>query len=71
MKTIWIDGRPLILIKLHKNKMATVSDGHRNFTAHWDDIDLTHYCYACGEKAERSVCRRCEVKEMDRMENKT
>ena len=31
----------------------------------WDEVDLTHYCYVCGEVSERSVCKRCEVKEMD------
>ena len=62
---VWVNGIKLILVRLLKGERAVVSNGYKNWVVDWDEVDLTHYCYVCGEVSERSVCKRCEVKEMD------
>ena len=62
---VWVNGIKLILVRLLKGERAVVSNGYKNWIVDWDEVDLTHYCYVCGEVSERSVCKRCEVKEMD------
>ena len=67
---VWVGGIKLILVRLLKNERAIVSDGYKNWAVNWNDIDLTHYCYVCGEESNRSVCKRCEVIEMTNMEKR-
>ena len=62
---VWVNGIKLILVRLLKGERAVVSNGYKNWVVDWDEVDITHYCYVCGEESERSVCKRCEVKEMD------
>ena len=60
---VWVNGVKLILVRLLK--------GYKNWVVDWDEVDITHYCYVCGEVSERSVCKRCEVKEMDNIYKNT
>lgn len=62
---VWVNGNKLILVRLLKGERAVVSNGYKNWVVDWDEVDLTHYCYVCGEESDVSVCKRCEVKEMD------
>lgn len=54
-----------MLVRLLKGERAVVSNGYKNWVVDWDEVDLTHYCYVCGEVSDISVCKRCEIKEMD------
>ena len=62
---IWVNGIKLILVRLLKGERAVVSNGYKNWVVDWDEVEFTHYCYVCGEVSDISVCKRCEVKEMD------
>ena len=62
---IWVNGIKLILVRLLKGERAVVSNGYKNWTVDWDEIELIHYCYVCGEESDLSVCKRCEIKGMD------
>ena len=68
---VWVNGIKLILVRLLKGERAIVSNGYKNWVVDWDEVDLTHYCYVCGEESEISVCKRCEVKEMDNIYKST
>ena len=62
---VWVNGIKLILVRLLKGERAVVSNGYKNWVVDWDEVDLTNYCDVCGEVSDISVCRRCEIKEMD------
>ena len=68
---IWVNGKKLILVRLLKGERAVVSNGYKNWVVDWDEVDLTHYCYVCGEESEISVCKRCEIKEIDNIYKNT